>query len=115
MDVGSVAGHTRCPPAEARRDGGYLLVAVVFAAGGFSEELVMRGYLIPRLERLLQSTWVAVVVTSVLFGSYHLYQGTAYAIASAVLGLFLGVAFCLTRRLWPLCAAHALYNFLLYV
>ncbi len=84
-------------------------------AGGFSEEFVMRGYLIPRLERLLRSTWAAVLVTSLLFASYHLYQGVTPAIADVALGLLFAVWFCLLRRLWPLCLAHALHNFILHL
>ncbi len=90
-----------------------LLVSVVYVAGAFSEELVMRGYLIPRLERLLHSTLAALVITSLLFGSYHLYQGVGHAIDNVAFGLFYGVSFCVIRRLWPLCAAHALQDLLL--
>lgn len=93
----------------------YLLLLAATIASSCCEELVMRGYLLPRLERLLHSTVVAIIVTSVLFGSYHLYQGFAPAIGAAALGAFYGIAFCLTRRLWPVCAAHALHNVLLYL
>lgn len=91
----------------------FLLAACIM--GAFAEELTMRGYLIPRLERLLGSTWMAVLITSVLFGSYHLYQGVGQAIMTTATGLVFAVSFCLCRRLWPLCAAHALHNFLLYL
>jgi membrane protease YdiL (CAAX protease family) len=90
-----------------------LLVSVVYVAGAFSEELVMRGYLIPRLERLLHSMLAALVVTSLLFGSCHLYQGVGHAIDNVVFGLFYGISFCAIRRIWPLCAAHALQNLLI--
>lgn len=42
---------------------------------GFSEEIVFRGYLIPRLEQLLNSTWLSVLLTSLLFAFTHLYLG----------------------------------------
>ena len=42
----------------------YLLLPVACLAGAFAEELVMRGYLIARLERLLGSTWLPVLITS---------------------------------------------------
>jgi membrane protease YdiL (CAAX protease family) len=93
----------------------YLLVLAACIAGGFAEELAMRGYLIPRLERLLRSSWLAVLVTCVLFGSYHLYQGAGPAIVLAAGSVVHAFVFCVCRRLWPLCLAHALHNFLIYL
>jgi membrane protease YdiL (CAAX protease family)/predicted RNA-binding Zn-ribbon protein involved in translation (DUF1610 family) len=92
----------------------YFLLLVACIAVGFAEEFVMRGYLIPRLERLLRSTWLAVLVTSGLFASYHLYQGVAPATGIFATGLVYAVSFCLLRRLWPLCVAHALVDFTAY-
>jgi hypothetical protein len=70
----------------------------------------MRGYLIPRLEQLLRSTWIAVLVSTLLFASYHVYQGAASTIIIGAMGLVYAVSFCLFRRLWPLCVAHAAWN-----
>ena len=93
----------------------YCLLFVVFAASGFSEELVMRGYLIPRLERLLRSSSAAILVTSALFASYHLYQGITPVITHFAVGVAYAIWFCTLRRLWPLCVVHALHNFLLFM
>jgi membrane protease YdiL (CAAX protease family) len=90
--------------------GAAALVVLSSVANGFAEELVMRGYLIPRFERLLGSSVVAVLLTSVLFASYHLYQGTFGAGSALVHGLVAGALFCWTRRLWPIAAAHALWD-----
>jgi membrane protease YdiL (CAAX protease family) len=81
----------------------------------FMEELVMRGYLISRLERLLKSSWIAVLISALLFGSLHLYQGAGQAIGTVVIGLVYAIAFCWLRRLWPLCIAHALTNLLYFM
>jgi membrane protease YdiL (CAAX protease family) len=89
---------------------GLLVLRVL--TGAFSEELVMRGYLIPRLERLLGSSAVAVGLTAVMFGSYHFYQGVGPAIAIVGVGVVYGVSFCLLRRLWPIWLAHVLHNIL---
>jgi membrane protease YdiL (CAAX protease family)/predicted RNA-binding Zn-ribbon protein involved in translation (DUF1610 family) len=93
----------------------YFLLLMACMAAAFAEELAMRGYLIPRLEQLLRSTWVAVLLTSVMFGSYHIYQGMESAVGAAAAGVVYGLSFCLLRRLWPVCVAHALHNFLLYL
>jgi membrane protease YdiL (CAAX protease family) len=95
------------PPTEPEQ---VVLLIVAAFANGFAEELVMRGYLIPRFEDLFGSTVKAVLLSSVLFASYHLYQGFYGAGSSLVLGLVFGVAFCALRRIWPVAAAHALIN-----
>jgi len=87
---------------------GYGLLVVGSLANGFAEELVMRGYLLSRLESLLESTWRALLITSSLFAAYHIYQGTAAAVGVLGLGLIYGVAFCILRRLWPVALAHAI-------
>jgi len=85
----------------------YVLLIAASLANGFAEELVLRGYLLTRLERLLGSTWAAVLITSLLFACYHLYQGLGPTIGVAAVGLMYGGAFCRVRRLWPLVLAHA--------
>ncbi len=87
-----------------------LLVLGSCIATGFAEELVMRGYLLTRFERLLHSTWLALLVTTALFASYHVYQGPAGLIHATAIGLVYGTAYCVQRRLWPLCIAHAITN-----
>lgn len=81
-------------------------------ANGFAEELAMQGVLLTRLERCLRSTWQAILLTAVLFASYHIYQGSRSAIAITAFGLVQACSFCILRRLWPLCLAHALADVL---
>jgi membrane protease YdiL (CAAX protease family) len=90
----------------------FLLLLASCLCTAFAEELVMRGYLLTRLERLLRSTGLAILVTAALFASYHVYQGTIGLAGAAAMGLVYGIAFCLQRRLWPVCIAHAMWNFI---
>ncbi len=90
---------------------GFLLLLAGSCANGFAEELIIRGYLLTRLECVLRSTWSAVLITSLLFAAYHLYQGVGSMIGIAVLGLVYGTAFCVCRRIWPLVFAHAVADF----
>jgi membrane protease YdiL (CAAX protease family) len=92
-----------------------LLMIVSCCANGFAEELVMRGYFIPRLEDLLGSTTKAILISSALFGAYHLYQGPYGAGSALVFGLLFGALFCSVRRLWPLAVAHAITDILIYL
>lgn len=89
----------------------YVMLVVLSIAIGFSEELAMRSYLIPRFERLLRSSAKSVLLSSVLFASYHLYQGFESAFSILFIGLVYGIAFCLTRRFWPVAIAHAMTDF----
>lgn len=93
---------------------GSVLVLVAIAASASVEELVFRGYLIPRFERLLRSTWLAVLIVTAMFGVCHLYQGTVSAILVAADGFVYALGFCFLRRLWPLCVAHTLGNVAFY-
>jgi membrane protease YdiL (CAAX protease family) len=77
-------------------------------ANGFAEELVLRGFLLVRLERLCGSPVRAVALTSVLFAAYHAYQGPWGVVHAFLLGVVYGTAFCWLRRLWPLAVAHTL-------
>jgi membrane protease YdiL (CAAX protease family) len=71
----------------------------------------MRAYLITRLEELVNSTALAVFLSTLLFTFYHGYEGYLAVTIIALHGLILAVAFCLFRRLAPLSLAHAAYNF----
>jgi membrane protease YdiL (CAAX protease family) len=94
------------PAARSLVDWGLLVVSS--CCNGFTEELVMRAYLIPRLERLLRGTWRALVCTTVLFAAYHAYQGASGVLSALIGGLLYGLVFCRTRRIWPVGGAHAL-------
>lgn len=91
-----------------------LVISLVLSivANSIAEELVMRAYLIDRLERFFGSTTAAVVLAAVLFGSYHIYMGLIPGLVNATaLGFLFGIYYARTRRLVPLIGAHTLYNF----
>ena len=75
-------------------------------ANGFAEELALRSYLLPRLLQLSGSRVFAVLLTSSLFGAYHIYQGVMGAIAIFVVGIVFGTYFVAKRRFWPIALAH---------
>ncbi|MEV8098397.1 CPBP family intramembrane glutamic endopeptidase [Kitasatospora sp. NPDC085879] len=79
------------------------------------EEVIVVGYLLRRLGQLGWS-WPAMVVTSSLLrGSYHLYQGVGGLVGNMVMG----IVFCLLYRRWgrvmPLVVAHALIDTVAFV
>ena len=89
-----------------------LIGPAIFAA--FSEELMFRGILFRWLEEW-GGSWLALLVTSALFGCAHLLNPHASPIAAAGIafeaGVMLGAAYMLTRSLWMPMGIHAAWNF----
>ena len=83
------------------------LIFAASAANGFTEELAMRSYLIPRISKLTNSDASAVILTSAIFAIYHMYQGRYGIISALFVGLVLGTYFARTKRFWPIFIAHA--------
>lgn len=79
------------------------------------EEVIVVGYLLRRLGQLGWTPMAALLASSVLRGSYHLYQG----IGGFFGNLAMGVVFVLLYRRWgrvgPLVAAHALIDIVAFV
>ncbi|MER7625601.1 CPBP family intramembrane glutamic endopeptidase [Streptomyces sp. NPDC126503] len=79
------------------------------------EEVIVIGYLLRRLDGLGWSPVAALAASSVLRGSYHLYQGVGGFIGNVVMG----VVFVLLYRRWgrvgPLVVAHALLDIVAFV
>jgi membrane protease YdiL (CAAX protease family) len=92
----------------------YLALVPAMMVGAFYEELLFRGYLIPRLERLLGSPWWSLLATSALFGTIHAYQGIFAIPDKFFWGIILGAFFLWLRRVWPLAIAHAAMNVLFF-
>lgn len=74
------------------------------------EEVIVVGYLFVRLRQLGWSTPVIIVASSVLRGSYHLYQGFGPFIGNVLMGLLFAFFYRRTRRVLPLVIAHALID-----
>lgn len=87
----------------------WLVMSWTLAA--FLEEMVYRGWLMNRLAELWRfsaSGWIAaVMLSSVLFGIVHLYQGASGMIATGLSGLVFGAVYLATgRNLWASIFAH---------
>jgi membrane protease YdiL (CAAX protease family) len=86
-----------------------VLVLLAFQNGAL-EEVVVCGYLLHRLEQLDWSENRSLLVSAVLRGSYHLYQGFGAGIANAVMGLVFGRIYQRRGRLGRLVMAHGLID-----
>ncbi|MFJ5678811.1 CPBP family intramembrane glutamic endopeptidase [Streptomyces sp. NPDC093097] len=74
------------------------------------EEVIVVGYLLRRLGQLGWTPWAAVAASSVLRGSYHLYQGIGGFFGNMVMGLIFALVYRRWGRVGPLVAAHALID-----
>lgn len=75
------------------------------------QELFARGLLQGLLERFIASehkTALAILISNLIFGVFHLYLSVAAAVATVVLGLALGWIYARTRNLIGVCVAHAI-------
>jgi membrane protease YdiL (CAAX protease family) len=82
---------------------------------GIVEEVIVVGYLLDRLGKFGWSMPLAIFASSMLRGSYHLYQGFGPFIGNAVMGVVFAWVYTKTRRVMPLVIAHALLDIVAFV
>lgn len=82
---------------------------------GVLEEVVVCGYLLHRLRQLGWRDNPALVVSAVVRGSYHLYQGFGGFVGNAAMGLLFGRIFQRRGRTAPLVVAHTLIDAVAFV
>jgi membrane protease YdiL (CAAX protease family) len=81
-------------------------------SAGLGEELAYRGFLVPALANAFGSVWGAALLSSLVFGILHAYQGWLGMARTALLGMVLAVSFIVTGSLWPAILAHAMLDVL---
>ncbi|GAB3003070.1 CPBP family intramembrane glutamic endopeptidase [Psychrosphaera aestuarii] len=70
----------------------------VSISAGICEEILFRGYLMHALGDYLP-TYGAVIISSILFGLPHIYQGPVHVIRTALLGLIMALIYLATESL----------------
>ena len=93
--------------------GRVIWVAVSFTAG-FCEEIAFRGYLMTRIRLLTKvKSWIIpAVISAVVFGVSHGYQGLPGVILLSIYGLMFSLLYIRTGRLWPCIIAHFFQDFI---
>lgn len=86
----------------------YSIIGVALA-----EEFVFRGYIFHKLLEVKDSRWFAIIVSSILFGLFHIFNGNLMQVIGTS---FIGFLFCIFREkirnctLLSLVIAHGLYD-----
>jgi hypothetical protein len=79
------------------------------------EEVIVVGYLMDRFGKFGWSVPLSILASSLLRGSYHLYQGFGPFIGNFVMGVVFAWLYTRTRRVMPLVIAHALLDIVAFV
>lgn len=94
-----------------------LLITWIF--GAFGEELLFRGFVINSLYKILPEEhlnntvkWIiALIITSIMAGIGHLYQGITGMILTGIIGFLFGLVYLFSNRnLWASILTHGLYD-----
>lgn len=91
-----------------------MLLLLAFG-NGWAEEVVVVGFLLTRLQQLRINPWLALAISSLLRGAYHLYQGFGAGLGNVAMGVVFGYVWQRTGRLWPLIIAHTLIDAVAFV
>lgn len=83
------------------------IFAGLSVTAGICEELVFRGFLIHTITAASGSIALATVLSTVVFGWMHTYQGVKGAVGAGVLGAILAVPVLVTGSILPSAVAHA--------
>lgn len=90
-------------------------LVTIWSLVAFGEEIIGRGFLIDRLslafEGIEHATAISVVVSALIFGSVHFYQGIAGVVDNTFTGLIFGAVYLKQKRhLWANIFSHGLID-----
>ena len=91
------------------------VLVLAAAQNAVLEEVVMIGYLFTRWWQAGWSTGRVLLVSALVRGSYHLYQGFGGFVGNLVMGLVFGWVYTRTRRVAPLVVAHTVLDVVAFV
>lgn len=87
------------------------LILFTSITAGITEELLFRGYLIPRLEIIVKNTYLSVLISSLFFGLIHYSYGTLIQVIGPFsIGLVLALHYHKYRNIKILIICHFLWD-----
>lgn len=94
----------------------YVLLFFTCVTAGITEELIFRGYLLPRLELLLKNQKLAIILSSFIFGFMHYGYGTLVnVIGPIVIGLVFALQYEKYKNIKIVIICHFLWDFFLLI
>lgn len=91
----------------------YLLIIFTCLTAGVVEELLMRGYMQSRIEKIYHNQYIGIIISALLFGILH----SPYGTINQILGtFFIGVVFAMFYKIYSnikiLIICHFIYDFI---
>lgn len=112
----SIGINTNVAPANLAANWWTVPVLVGLAVmNGVLEEVVMLGFLFTRWAASGWRTWQIVVVSALIRGTYHLYQGFGGFAGNVVMGVVFGLLYRRWGRVGPLVVAHVVLDLVSFV
>jgi uncharacterized protein len=85
--------------------------AVLCLIVGFSEELIFRGYMQSQSIALLHNVPISLILTALIFGAAHGYQGVRGIVLISIYGALFGIITLIRKNLFPGMIAHSWHDF----
>ncbi len=82
---------------------------------GVLEEVIIVGFWFTRMRQVGWGVPAVLIVSALIRGSYHLYQGFGGFVGNVAMGLIFGWIYLRTKRVGPLVAAHAVLDIAAFV
>lgn len=112
----SVGINTNVVPANLTENWWTVPVYIGFALmNGVLEEVIVVAYLFTRWRQAGWSAPKAIIISAVVRGAYHLYQGFGGFLGNIIMGLVFGWVYARTKRVMPLVIAHTLIDVVAFV
>ena len=92
-----------------------IILIGIWTLAAFGEEMIYRGYIMNLLAKVFRNskyTWaISLIISSLLFGSIHYYEGITGIIGVAITGFLLGAAYLYSdKNLWLPIFIHGFYD-----
>jgi membrane protease YdiL (CAAX protease family) len=88
----------------------FLINILPIMLASFTEELCFRSYLYTYLNKIIKSKWVCIFIISLLFSSYHIYQGILGVISAFIFGLICNIEYKNHKNIYTIGIFHAIKN-----
>jgi membrane protease YdiL (CAAX protease family) len=115
FDINTYGGATKGATNGATLALAFMILFLLFLLSGAFEEILFRGFAFQALVHNIGAV-AAILITSTLFGLAHLSNANSSAfstINTILAGVWLGVAYMVTRSLWLATALHYSWNFVM--